>query len=427
MSDGITVGVNAQLSPGAGRGGIETFLAALIHALGELDGPEEYRIITSGKDPSWPEGIIGPNQRIVVAPEKRETGVTLTKLEKLLRLFLKRVIQRELASRVSWPQIPVSDGFYEELGCDVIHFPYQNYVLCSVPTVYNPHDLQHLHFPSNFDARTLAWRDAIYRAGCRLSHTVITASDWIKQDIVKHFALTSEKVCVIPWAPPTATYDVQGTTRSIREKYRLPDEFCFYPAMMWPHKNHVRLLKALAAVRDRRDIKVNLVLTGDLKQRGGVIQDTVDQLDLHEQVNFVGLLSNEEMVHFYRNAQFVIVPTLFEAASGPVFEAWQEKVAVACANVTSLPEQVGSAALLFDPYSVESISQALEIMATQPEKRKELVALGEKRLEDFSWERTAKAYRAVYRRAAGAELTGEDEQLLGWDWMKSSARPEKTA
>jgi len=426
VSDGITVAINAQLSTGAGRGGIETFLAALIRALGELDGPEKYLLITSPKDPAWPEDILGRNQEIVVARERVKSEMKLTKLDRLMRLFLNRIIRNELTKRISWPQVPISNGFYEELGCNVIHFPYQNYVLCSIPTVYNPHDLQHLHFPSNFDTRTLAWRDVVYRAGCRLSHTVVTASDWIKQDVIKHFALNSDKVCVIPWAPPTATYQVRGTVQSIREKYDLPLVFAFYPAMIWPHKNHVRLLKALAVLRDNRGVKLSLVLTGDLKQRGDVIQDTVDELNLREQVKFVGLLPNEELIHFYRTAQFVIVPTLFEAASGPVFEAWQENVPVACANVTSLPEQVGKAALLFDPYSEESIAEALRIMATEPERREALSALGRKRLKDFSWERTAKAYRAVYRRAARVELSMEDKQLVGWDWMKSSGKPEKT-
>ncbi|MCI0616677.1 glycosyltransferase family 1 protein, partial [bacterium] len=101
-----------------------------------------------------------------------------------------------------------------------------------------------------------------------------------------------------------------------------------------------------------------------------------------------------------------------------MFEAWQDHVPVTCSNVTSLPEQAADAALIFDPLSVDSIAAALTRMTTEPELREQLIVRGQKRLQDFSWDRTARAYRAVYRRAAGVNLTKEDHHLLNWDWMK---------
>jgi len=120
----------------------------------------------------------------------------------------------------------------------------------------------------------------------------------------------------------------------------------------------------------------------------------------------------------YKLAQFVVIPTLFEAASGPLFEAWQESTPATCSNVTSFPEQAGEAALLFDPFSTENIAEAVEKMATDSGLREKLRQNGIRRLKDFSWERTAKAYRAIYRRAAQRPLTDEDRWLLSWDWMK---------
>jgi glycosyltransferase involved in cell wall biosynthesis len=142
-------------------------------------------------------------------------------------------------------------------------------------------------------------------------------------------------------------------------------------------------------------------------------------------VNFVGLIPREELSAFYRAAQFVFVPTLFEAASAPLFEAWQHGAPVACSSVTSLPEQAAGAALLFDPFDVKSIANALARMATGEGLRDELRRRGASRLEDFSLERTAKAYRAVYRRAAGVGLVEEDRHLLGWDWTRQRAPVEQ--
>jgi len=90
--------------------------------------------------------------------------------------------------------------------------------------------------------------------------------------------------------------------------------------------------------------------------------------------------------------------------------------------VTSLPEQAADAALLFDPLSAEAIAEAVAKMATNPELRDDLRKRGASRLQDFSWERTAKAYRAVYRRAAGYRLSEEGRWLLSWDWMREPRR-----
>jgi glycosyltransferase involved in cell wall biosynthesis len=120
----------------------------------------------------------------------------------------------------------------------------------------------------------------------------------------------------------------------------------------------------------------------------------------------------------YKSAQFLILPTLFEADSCPIHEAWSEGLPVASSNHTALPEQVGDAGLLFDAADVSAIADALERMASDARLRQELVQRGYRRVKDFDWLRTAKAYRAVYRRAAGVSLTEEDQWLLAWDWMK---------
>src|SRR5262249_19518735 len=103
---------------------------------------------------------------------------------------------------------------------------------------------------------------------------------------------------------------------------------------------------------------------------------------------------------------------LFEGAGMPVLEAWQDNVPVTCSGVTSLPEYAGNAALLFDPLSAESIAGAIARMHTDADLRENLRRLGSLRLREFNWDHTAKQYRAVFRRAAGRELTDEDRWLL---------------
>jgi glycosyltransferase involved in cell wall biosynthesis len=322
--------------------------------------------------------------------------------------------------------VPASNGFYERLGCSVVHFPHQAFVTSDLPAIYNPHDLQHLHFPEFFTHKALMWRAAYYPTGCRQAHTVVVESRWVKDDIVKRFGIEPQKVQIIPLAPPTAIYPEPAVDAPQRVSaiYRLERPFALYPAVTWPHKNHLRLLEALAIARDRHRIRVNLVCTGLQNGFWPDIERKVTELRLEEQVRFVGIVPPEDLRTLYRLAQFVVIPTVFEAASEPIYEAWHDGTPVACSGVTGLPEQAGDAALTFDPYSTDAIAAAVVEMATDADLREALRQRGARRLRVFSWERTAKAYRAAYRRAAGVALTEEDRWLLTWDWMRETSEEQ---
>jgi glycosyltransferase involved in cell wall biosynthesis len=152
------------------------------------------------------------------------------------------------------------------------------------------------------------------------------------------------------------------------------------------------------------------------------VEARLRELNLQDQVKFLGFVREEDLRGLYRLAQFLILPTLYEADSCPIHEAWSEGLPVASSSATALPDQVHDAGLLFDPLDVRCIADALLRMARDERLRDDLRRKGYRRVKDFDWQRTAKAYRAVYRRAADATLTDEDRWLLGWDWMRE---PEK--
>lgn len=435
MTELTRVAINAQILPQKGSGGVEQALIGLVTALGKLqDGPEEYILIGPWQEPGWLEPFVGSNQRIVGGPKPCHQATRETRLLRPFKQLFGRL--RSLAGIIRdesilpasptphclWPDASISDGFFENLGCDVIHFPFQNLVLCGLPSIYNPHDLQHLHYPQFFTPSAIEWREKIYRAGCHLAHTVVVGSHWIKQDVVKHYQLNPKKVQVIPWASPTHVYPVPSSSllAAVQEKHQLQHPFAYYPAMTWEHKNHLRLLEALAYLRDRKGLTVRLVCTGECyPDFWPQIEDRLRALNLNDQIQFLGLVPPNELRAIYRLAQFVVFPTLFEGGTLPMFESWLESTPLACSTATMLPEQAGDAALLFEPDSIPAIADAICRMATDANLRAELVHKGQQRLQNFSWERTAKSYRAVYRRAARRSLTDEDRWLLSRNWMQN--------
>jgi glycosyltransferase involved in cell wall biosynthesis len=415
----LRVALNAQLFSGSGAGGIESVVIALVRALGELEGPEEYVLITGPEEPDWLRPYLGPNQRVVVAPRVREEHSGVEAVKRMLgplRPIASRLWRSvRSAPTLRWPTLSASHGFIESLDCRVVHFPYQCYITSGIPAVYNPHDLQHLHFPQFFTQTDVAQREAVYRTACREARRVVAASTWVKEDLVRQFDLAADKVMVIPWAPPTVAYGepTEETLRAVTAAIALERPFALYPAMLWEHKNHLRLLEAVALLRDRDGLIVPLVCTGSRNTgHWPKVEARLHELRLEQQVQFPGLMPTHRLRAIYRLAQFVVIPTLFEASSLPVFEAWQEGVAVACSKVTSLPEQVAGAALLFDPLDIGAIADAIRRLFLDDELRTDLVTRGRRRLADFSWERTARTYRAVYRAAARAELNDEDREIL---------------
>jgi glycosyltransferase involved in cell wall biosynthesis len=304
----------------------------------------------------------------------------------------------------------------------MVHFPSTWFTVCALPSVYNPHDLQHLHFPQFFEPTGVAWRDTVYSAGCHFAKTVIVNSQWVKDDVIQQYGTSPAKVQIIPEAPPThftAEPSADDLNR-LKDRYGLPQDFALYPGVTWPHKNHLRLLNALAYLRDRRGLVVPLVCTGSRHEKSwSQIETRLTQLGLTEQVRFLGFVPQEDLRGLYRLARCMVLPTLFEANSLPIFEAWLEGTPVACSDITALPEQLMDAGLLFDPLDPTAIGDAVARLFTDTRLCEDLRAKGRRRLQDFNWKRTAKAYRAVYRRTAGQRLSEEDRMLLEWDWMRN--------
>ena len=443
MKNLLRIGINALLD--GGTGGVVVATAQLIAALEHLnliDGHgEEYTIISSGDNSEQLKSSVAEAQyaasifsQVEMKPRRlkplrrmlRPIRSSLTRWHNDVVIRLPHSLGEKLLPSVRAQALLKNRELLQNLECDVMHFPSQHFIRLSVPCVYNPHDLQHLHYPQFFTRAAIKAREKVYRAGCKCSETIAVGSQWVKQDIINHYKIKPEKIQVIPWAAP-ARSNIQPSNKDIsdvREKYGLTAPFALYPAATWQHKNHLRLIESVARLRATKGILLPIVCTGQRTEFYKFIKHHLKKYDVEHLISFPGHVSELELRTLNRIAQFVVIPTLFEAASGPLFEAWQDQTPAACAIVTSLPEQAAGSALLFDPFAVESITDALYKMNSDVRLREELVERGTRRLNDFSWTRTARAYRAVYKQAAGRKLSDDERQLLNWDWMRKPQRLE---
>jgi glycosyltransferase involved in cell wall biosynthesis len=379
----------------------------LAGGLSRLGGEDEYLFLTVAGHDAWLRPYLRGNCRIVHA---RHTKVVL------LKWFVARHAPfTETAWRKLKPgSVGESDGVIEAEGVEVMHLTGSGGFHTDVPTIYHPHDLQHVHLPQFFAPEEIAHRELIYRDLCNSATMVAVSSAWTKEDLEDHYGLGDAKVHVVPLAPLLSEYPdpTDADLERVRIKFALPEAgFAFYPAQTWEHKNHVMLLEALTQLK-RDGLTIPFVSCGKKTDFFSVIESRASELGIQEQVSFLGFVSPLELQCLYRLSRCVVIPTRFEAASFPLWEAFQAGTPAACSTVTSLPEQAGDAALLFDPQQSVEIARAVRQLWEDEALRSLLVERAYENVSRLSWDRTARIFRAHYRRLADRELSDEDAYLL---------------
>lgn len=411
----LRVVIDARLVSGT-TGGTEQTIIGLAHGLAQLeDGDEEYLFLTHADSEDWIRPYVGGPCRIFTGPPvPREP-----KWKHMLKSApLLRAAWHTLSARLgrSTFRVPISDGTIERAAVDLMHFTMQTGFLTRVPTIYSPLDLQHLHLPQFFTPRVRMAREMTYRTLCEQASMVVALSSWVKRDLIDHYHLPEVKVHVIPCAPVLDAYPAatNADLEATRRKFSLPAQFVFYPAHTWPHKNHIALLEALAMLRDRHQIKAPLVCSGRITEdHFHRIEARTREMGLSSQVQFLGYVSTQELQVLYRLCRCLVFPSKFEGFGMPVLEAFRAGVPVACSDVTCLPSLAGNAALVFDPDNPDQITEALLRLWTDEALCQTLIERGHARASAFSWQRTARTFRAHYRRLTGRNLTDEDRSLLG--------------
>jgi glycosyltransferase involved in cell wall biosynthesis len=408
----LRIAVDARLKSGL-SGGVESVVIGLASGLSRLkDGHEEYLFLANEGDEDWIRPHLVEPARLLLVPGQPRNDMSATLRGNLKRAF--PTLASAWRRRFSHPGPPMSDGSIERAGALVMHFTSQHGFRTTVPSIYHPHDLQHIHLPEFFTEEQREWREVWYRTLCEQAEMVAVASSWTKSDVERHYGLPPGKVQVVPLAPPTAEYaqPTDAQVADVAARLSLPDSYVLYPAQTWAHKNHLGLLNALAELRNREGLVLHLVAPGHQNEFFPEIVRRVSELGIGDQVHWLGFVSPVELQDLYRRARCVVVPSRFEAASGPLWEAFLAGSPAACSNVTSLPEQAGDAALVFDPDDAGQLVSVLRRLWVDEDLRSQLAIAGRRRVAAFTWDRTARIFRAHYRRIAGRALTDEEKLLL---------------
>lgn len=413
-SSALTVCLDARF-PTAWVGGVEQTVIGLAAGLCSLtDGGEQYRFLTlKGHDEWLRPYLAAPCDRLfsLGSPPRLSRIDRLKRSAPVLRKVITAVPVQRFMHR---PGPPHSDGVVESAGVELMHFTAQHAFLTEVATIYSPQDLQHIHFPHFFTPRERDFRDRSYRLHSERASAVVVMSRWGADDLVSNLGIDRRKVWVIPPAPVLPLYSSPSPERisAVMTKFGVDEGFALYPAALWPHKNHAALFEALAILKQRYGLRIPLICCGLKTPRAGELASRARQLGLIDQVRIVGFVSTLELMALYSAARCLVFPSLFEGWGMPVTEAFWAGVPVAAAHASTLPDVVADAGLLFNPLDPEDMAENISRVWRDDAIRNDLIARGRERVAPYTWERSAAAYRALYRRIAGRDLSVDDERRL---------------
>ena len=307
-------------------------------------------------------------------------------------------------------------AWHAGLGIDLMIYPNPTTLSfeAGTPYVTAVHDLQHRlqpEFPEVSANGEAEWREYLYRNAISRAVLVLADSEVGRQDVLEQygtFGITADRVKALPFAVPPYLLEAgrpdEAAIEAVRRRYSLPERYFFYPAQFWPHKNHVRLVRALAALEHDHGIRAALVLSG--RHSGGVRDEMRAALlalaaaeGVAERVYDLGHVPNADLAPLYAGAVALTMPTFFGPTNIPVIEAWAIGCPVLTSDIRGVREQTGDAGILVDPTSVDGIVQGMAMLWNDANLRRRLVQGGERRLRDHTPERFRERLGEIVREA----------------------------
>jgi len=276
---------------------------------------------------------------------------------------------------------PIAKSLLME-GCDLWIFPSPTAksFQIAVPALVSIHDLMHRYerrFPESSAGGEYFNRERNLANICRWAEGVLVDSEIGRQQVHESYRMPTERIHVLPYTAPRYMYTA-AIPPGFDSHCRLPAKYIFYPAQFWEHKNHKRLISAMAGLKkELPDLK--LVLAGAKKNAYDSVVKLVHDLDLTDDVYFLGYVPDEEMPELYRRARALVMPTFYGPTNIPPLEAFVTGCPVAISGIYGMPEQVGDAALLFDPESIDELAECIRRLWVDDELCGDLAARGRRR------------------------------------------------
>ncbi|MBI5902730.1 MAG: glycosyltransferase family 4 protein [Deltaproteobacteria bacterium] len=286
-------------------------------------------------------------------------------------------------------------------GADLFHYPSFNMPLVNPrPSVVTIHDLVYYLDQAACPGKMAhLYARLVFRKVAGAAKRILTLSEYTKKDIVEHLGVHHDKV-VVTYPGVDEFYRPERESASldrVRKRYSIDGDYVLYVGNHGVNKNLHRLLNAFAGLKNRKSTV--LILAGKTDPRRQDLYNLPSSLGVEDRVRFIGKVPEEDLPALYTMAKVFVFPSLYEGFGLPPLEAMACGAPVVASTATSLPEAVGDAGVLADPFDAGAIAGALDKVLSSKALQSELREKGIKRAGRFSWLECAKKTVEVYREA----------------------------
>lgn len=355
------------------NGGMFQYAGSVIEALAAIAGAE-YEVHIAAVSDAW-RPILNNYPFPVNWLQFGKAGLTITKA--MLATRISGPGARVLSSVVN----PIA-GQLRRMQCDFWLFPAQDAIAyqLDLPAIVSVHDLMHRHegaFAELAGGSRFAIREHRFRNLAIWAQGIVVDSELGRTHVVASYGVDPAKIHVLPYIPSHHFYD-PPPAQGVRSRLELPAKFFFYPAQFWVHKNHQTLVSAAASIRDQCP-DIHLVFTGEKTNAFAQIYEHARALGMLDRITFLGYLQDKDLPEIYRRARALIMPTFLGPTNIPPLEALACDCPVAVSGIYAMPEQLGDAALYFNPRSVSDLAGTLQRLWQDDELCAALRAKGRRR------------------------------------------------
>ncbi len=282
---------------------------------------------------------------------------------------------------------------------DLIHVQYTAPIACPVPVVVSIHDISYLEHPEFFTkSRSMQLRYTVQRT-IKSAARILTLSEFSRRAIVRAYGLQEDKVIVVPAAMSASFRQVsrENAIAHIKQKYGFQRPFVLTVGDLQPRKNPLGLIHAFdQLLNSQPDLPHDLVFVGNDTWFSPRVRQAAEKSRFSGRIHFTGYVDENDLLQFYNACEIFVFPTFYEGFGIPILEAMACGRAVACANVTAIPEVADASALLFNPHNTDEMVRAMRDLLVDRELRERMERLGLNNAGHFSWERTAQKTLEVY-------------------------------
>lgn len=250
-------------------------------------------------------------------------------------------------------------------------------------------------------------RDKVsFRLMASKADKIIAVSNSIKEDMKEIFETPEDKIKVIYSGLDRRFFEEpEDGSRKVIDKYDIKKKYILFLGTLEPAKNITRLLEAFALFKnkykeknqDKGKFGYQLVLAGKRGWLSQQYQQIIKDFGLTKDIVFTGYIIGDELCPLFKNAEFFILPSLYEGFGTTVLEAFATKTPAIVSKVASMPEVADEAAMFINPIDTNGIADAMTKMASDDQLKEQYRQKGLEQAKKFDWDKCARETLEIYR------------------------------